>query len=86
MNKLFNVSLEVTRICDVSGWPYDCKRFLDGIYFKLSCPKYLYYKLLSRVHQFFFNSGAIMRKLAHIIFGILKSGKMYYPNYKPALA
>jgi len=29
---------------------------------------------------------AIMRKLVHIIFGILKSGKKYDPNYKPALA
>jgi len=27
---------------------------------------------------------AIMRKLVHIIFGILKSGKKYGPNYKPA--
>lgn len=26
---------------------------------------------------------AIMRKLLHIIFGVLKSGKMYDPNYKP---
>jgi Transposase and inactivated derivatives len=26
---------------------------------------------------------AIMRKLVHIIFGILKSGKKYDPNYKP---
>ncbi len=29
---------------------------------------------------------AIMRKLVHVIFGILKSGKKYDPNYKPALA
>ena len=29
---------------------------------------------------------AIMWKLVHIIFGILKSGKKYDPNYKPALA
>ena len=29
---------------------------------------------------------AIMRKLVHIIFGILKSGKKYDPNYKPACA
>jgi transposase len=29
---------------------------------------------------------AIMRKLVHIIFGILKSGKKYDPNYKPAFA
>jgi len=29
---------------------------------------------------------AIMRKLVHLIFGILKSGKKYDPNYKPALA
>ena len=29
---------------------------------------------------------AIMRKLVHIIFGVLKSGKKYDPNYKPALA
>jgi transposase len=29
---------------------------------------------------------AIMRKLAHIIFGILKSGKKFDPNYKPVLA
>jgi transposase len=29
---------------------------------------------------------AIMRKLVHVIFGVLKSGKMYDPNYKPALA
>ena len=28
---------------------------------------------------------AIMRKLVHIIFGILKSGKKYDPNFKPAL-
>lgn len=28
---------------------------------------------------------AIMRKLVHIIFGVLKSGKKYDPNYKPAL-
>jgi transposase len=27
---------------------------------------------------------AIMRKLVHVIFGVLKSGKMYDPNYKPA--
>jgi transposase len=26
---------------------------------------------------------AIMRKLVHVIFGVLKSGKMYDPNYKP---
>jgi len=30
-------------------------------------------------------NGAIMRKLVHIIFGVLKSGKKYDPNYKPAL-
>ena len=29
---------------------------------------------------------AIMRKLVHVIFGVLKSGKMYDPNYKPASA
>jgi transposase len=29
---------------------------------------------------------AIMRKLVHIIFGILKSGKKFDPNYKPVLA
>ena len=29
---------------------------------------------------------AIMRKLVHIIFGILKSGKKFDPNYKPAFA
>ena len=29
---------------------------------------------------------AIMRKLVHLIFGVLKSGKMFDPNYKPALA
>ena len=29
---------------------------------------------------------AIMRKLVHIIFAILKSGKKYDPNYKPAFA
>lgn len=29
---------------------------------------------------------AIMRKLVHIIFGILKSGKKYDPDYKPAFA
>ena len=29
---------------------------------------------------------AIMRKLVHIIFGVLKSGKKYDPNYKPASA
>jgi len=29
---------------------------------------------------------AIMRKLVHIIFAILKSGKKYDPNYKPASA
>ncbi|MGA3281450.1 MAG: IS110 family transposase, partial [Smithella sp.] len=29
---------------------------------------------------------AIMRKLVHIIFGVLKSGKKYDPNYKPSLA
>ena len=29
---------------------------------------------------------AIMRKLVHVIFGILKSGKKYDPNYKPAFA
>ncbi len=29
---------------------------------------------------------AIMRKLVHIIFGVLKSGKKYDPNYKPTLA
>jgi transposase len=29
---------------------------------------------------------AIMRKLVHIIFGILKSGKPFDPNYKPHFA
>lgn len=29
---------------------------------------------------------AIMRKLVHIIFRILKSGKMFDPNYKPSFA
>jgi len=29
---------------------------------------------------------AIMRKLVHVIFGILKSGKKYDPNYKPIYA
>jgi len=29
---------------------------------------------------------AIMRKLVHLIFGVLKSGKMFDPNYKPAIA
>jgi transposase len=29
---------------------------------------------------------AVMRKLVHIIFGVLKSGKTYDPNYKPVLA
>jgi hypothetical protein len=29
---------------------------------------------------------AIMRKLVHVIFGILKSGKMYDPNFKPISA
>jgi hypothetical protein len=29
---------------------------------------------------------AIMRKLVHIIFGILKFGKKFDPNYKPILA
>ena len=29
---------------------------------------------------------AIMRKLVHVIFGVLKSGKKYDPNYKPTLA
>jgi transposase len=29
---------------------------------------------------------AIMRKLVHIIFGVLKSGKKYDPNYKQAFA
>jgi transposase len=29
---------------------------------------------------------AVMRKLVHIIFGILKSGKMFDPNYKPIIA
>jgi len=28
---------------------------------------------------------AIMRKLVHVIFGILKSGKKFDPNYKPVL-
>jgi len=27
-----------------------------------------------------------MRKLVHVIFGVLKSGKKYDPNYKPAFA
>lgn len=27
---------------------------------------------------------AIMRKLVHVIFGVMKSGKKYDPNYKPA--
>jgi hypothetical protein len=25
---------------------------------------------------------AVMRKLVHLIYGILKSGKPFYPNYK----
>jgi transposase len=29
---------------------------------------------------------AIMRKLVHVIFGVLKSGKTFDPNYKPILA
>jgi hypothetical protein len=29
---------------------------------------------------------AIIRKLVHIIFGILKSGKKFDPNYKPVFA
>lgn len=29
---------------------------------------------------------AIMRKLVHVIFGVLKSGKKYDPNFKPILA
>ena len=29
---------------------------------------------------------AIMRKLVHVIFGVLKSGKIFDPNYKPDLA
>jgi transposase len=29
---------------------------------------------------------AIMRKLVHVIFGVLKSGRMYDPDYKPAVA
>jgi len=29
---------------------------------------------------------AIMRKLVHVIFGVLKSGKKYDPNYKPVFA
>jgi transposase len=29
---------------------------------------------------------AIMRKLVHIIFGILKSGRPFDPNYKPDFA
>ncbi len=29
---------------------------------------------------------AIMRKLVHVIFGVLKSGKKYDPNYKPIYA
>ena len=29
---------------------------------------------------------AIMRKLVHVIFGVLKSGKMYDPNYKSTFA
>ena len=28
---------------------------------------------------------AIMRKLVHVIFGVLKSGKKYDPNFKPIL-
>ncbi|MGP8153120.1 MAG: hypothetical protein ACLQBQ_03095 [Smithella sp.] len=28
---------------------------------------------------------AIMRKLVHVIFGVLKSSKKYDPNYKPVL-
>ena len=29
---------------------------------------------------------AIMRKLVHVIFGVLKSGEKYDPNYKPIYA
>jgi transposase len=29
---------------------------------------------------------AIMRKLVHVIYGVLKSGKMYDPNHKPVFA
>jgi transposase len=29
---------------------------------------------------------AVMRKLVHVIVGVLKSGKKYDPNYKPAFA
>ena len=29
---------------------------------------------------------AIMRKLVHVIFGVLKSGKKYDPNFKPIVA
>jgi hypothetical protein len=29
---------------------------------------------------------AIMRKLVHVIFGVLKSGKKYDPNHKPVFA
>ncbi|MCG6537701.1 MAG: transposase, partial [Syntrophales bacterium LBB04] len=29
---------------------------------------------------------AVMRKLVHLIFGILKSGKKFDPNYKPIIA
>ncbi|MFH1080823.1 MAG: IS110 family transposase [Pseudomonadota bacterium] len=29
---------------------------------------------------------AIMRKLVHVVFGVLKSGEKYDPNYKPAFA
>jgi len=29
---------------------------------------------------------AVMRKLVHVIFGVLKSGKTFDPNYKPAFA
>jgi hypothetical protein len=28
----------------------------------------------------------IMKKLVHIIFGILKSGRKFHPNYKPIFA
>jgi len=28
---------------------------------------------------------AVMRKLVHVIFGVLKSGKTFDPNYKPVL-
>jgi transposase len=28
----------------------------------------------------------VMRKLVHLIFGVLKLGQMFDPNYKPALA